>query len=138
MTLYLSKTYYLTLSLPQYAILSLFEHTPALTTEQIRSLLAMSKSLFETQIQPMFSTNREKSLLTKSRPETLGFVADELISLNFEYRCENAKKCFVETTWKKRDKERSNGESTIMKERNVKINRRLMLEAAIIKIIKVL
>ncbi len=133
-TLYLPTTYRLTVTLPQYTILALFDQFPAISYDQhVKSATGMTREMFEEQVGPLVSEKPGKSLLLVRKGETTVFA------LNTEFATRKREKSFVRPCWRK-TQTTAKSETHVAEgkmEENVRIERGPILQATIIKIIKV-
>eukprot|EP01022_Parablepharisma_sp_SALTPOND_P017582 TRINITY_DN2830_c0_g1_i1.p1 TRINITY_DN2830_c0_g1~~TRINITY_DN2830_c0_g1_i1.p1 ORF type:complete len:808 (+),score=62.07 TRINITY_DN2830_c0_g1_i1:9971-12394(+) len=135
---YLSTPCTLVLTVGQYKILELFNEQPTLTYTKVHAATGMSKDFFDKQIAALFDKDQEKSLLVRRGNTDTPLVKDEVITLNYGYTSKHAKDSFIKQTWREALAEESvkttRGEISL--EEVVKVQRKLMIQVSIIKIIK--
>eukprot|EP01022_Parablepharisma_sp_SALTPOND_P004580 TRINITY_DN120587_c0_g1_i1.p4 TRINITY_DN120587_c0_g1~~TRINITY_DN120587_c0_g1_i1.p4 ORF type:complete len:369 (-),score=42.98 TRINITY_DN120587_c0_g1_i1:251-1357(-) len=135
-TLYLSKTYYLTVTLYQFAILSLLEQDEELAYEDVKARTGMKKSVLDQHLRGLLNPNKTNSFILKENHQTPICQEKERLKLNPNFASVQLKRSFVPamTGNKEPSKEKMKGNSEA---ENIMKERMCITEALIMKIMKV-
>jgi len=136
-TNYLSKKYNFIVSVSQFLILELFEKFTFLTYEQIADFTGFPIIFIEKLFEPFFENCKENSSILIKSPGILQTEKMQ-ISLNLNFNSEKTEIFLVQQTWKFKEisAKVEKRESQEKLDEILKIQRKLILEAAIIKIVK--
>lgn len=133
LALYLPKIYNFTFTLPQYAILFLFNEHEALTYEAIQKITEIPKESLNFHLRQMLSQTISNSLILKQNTKTPTCTDKEILRLNPDFVSIYLKKSFVPINTKKVTKK----DEKVDEAQNVIKERIFATEAAIMKIMKV-
>ncbi len=135
-TLYLPKNYYVTVSLLQYMILSLFNVHNSLTYTEALQLSGIKKELFDYNLRFLLSQNPAQSFLLKANHKTPMFELHEEMRLNLQFVSAQLKRSFVPST-KFKDITKDDKTDPNSPNKHLMTERALVIDAMIMKIMKV-